>query len=344
MVRTPRSLRATRLLLLALAGGLVVGLAQSPAQPGKVKSPESKHAMDLAARKANQDKFADATKYGVEVYLDPNVDQFVCVTDKGVVALQPKAGWNEAKGKAPTWKHAMNLRVRKAGEKDFDKDKTQKIGVEVYQDPNTGNLVYITDTGHVASIAGAAWAEAKGKAPEWKLAMELPARKAAEKEITKDTKRYGVEVFNDPFTNHLIFIAETGSIAVVPGTAKVEGKVKDPVSKSAMSLAIRKAGEADFNDKTQRHGVEVFADPNTGKLILISEQGQIAVPQATAYVESGKGKAPEWQHGLELAARKAGENSFGPMTAKFGLEVFKDEGTGSILYVTEKGSLAVPVK
>lgn len=343
MPRTRISLRATRLLLLAVVSALAVGLGHTPAQPGKVKSPESKHAMDLAARKANQDKFADATKYGVEVYLDPNVDQFISLTDKGVIALQPKAGWSDAKGKSPEWKHAMNLRVRKAGEGDFS-DKTQKFGVEVYLDPNTSNLVYITDTGHVASIPGSAWTDAKTKSPEWKLAMELPARKAAEKEITKDTKRFGVEVFLDPFTNHLIFIAETGSIAVVPGTSMVAEKVKDPVSKSAMSLAVRKAGEADFNEKTQRYGVEIFADPNTGKLVLVTETGQIAVPQAAAFVEAGKGKAPEWQHGLELAARKAGENAFGPMTAKHGLEVFKDEGTGSIIYITEKGSIAVPVK
>lgn len=334
--------RATSLLLLATIGLLAV-LPQSSAQPGKVKSPESKHAMDLAARTAKQDKFADATKHGVEVYLDPNVDQFVCLTDKGFIALQPKTGWNEAKGKAPEWKHAMNLRVRKAGEGDFS-DKTGKIGVEVYLDPNTGNLVYITDTGHVASIAGTGWTDAKGKAPEWKLAMELPARKAAEKEVTKDTKRYGVEVFQDPFTNNLIFIAETGSLAVVPGTATVMGKVKDPVLKTAMNLAVRKAGEADFNDKTQKYGVEVFQDPNTSKLVIVTETGQIAVPQAAAFTDAGKAKPAEWAHGLELQARKAGENAFGPNTAKYGIEVFKDEGTGSIIYITEKGSIAVPVK
>lgn len=337
------SLRTTRLLLLVLVTTLTAGLTFSPAQPGKVKSPESKHAMDLAARKADQTKFSDAPKYGVEVYLDPNVDQFVCLTDKGVIALQPKTGWNEAKGKSPTWKHAMNLRVRKAGEGNFS-DKTQKIGVEVYLDPNTNNLVYVTDTGHVASIPSQSWTDAKDKAPEWKLAMELPARKAAEKEITKDTKRFGIEVFQDPFTNHLIYICETGSLAVIPGTVNNMGKVKDPLSKSAMSLAVRKAGESDFNEKTQRYGVEIFEDPNTGKVVLVSENGHIAIPQAAAYADAGKGKAPEWQHGLELLARKAGENSFGAMTAKYGLEVFKDEGIGSIIYITQNGSIAVPVK
>jgi hypothetical protein len=343
MPRTPLSLRAARLLLLVFVFGLAVGLPQLPAQPGKVKSPESKHAMDLAARKATQKLFSEATKYGVEVYLDPNVDQFVCLTDKGIVALQPKTGWTEAKGKSPEWKHAMNLRVRKAGEGDFS-DKTQKIGVEVYLDPNTGNLVYITDTGHLASIPATSWTDAKDKPPEWKLAMELPARKASEKEVTKETKRYGVEVFLDPFTNHLIFISETGSLAVVPGTATIQGKVKDPVLKTAMNLAVRKAGEADFNEKTQKYGLEVFQDPNTSKIVFITETGQIAVPQAATFADTAKDKPAAWQHGLDLQARKAGENAFGPMTAKYGLEIFKEEGTGSLIYITEKGSIAVPVK
>jgi len=233
----------------------------------------------------------------------------------------------------------MNLRVRKAGEANFDKDKTAKFGVEVYLDPNTGNLVYITDTGHVASIPAAGWVDAKDGAADWKRGMELPVRKAAEKELTKDTKRFNVEVYSDPYTKNLIFIAETGSIAVVPGT--VSDKVENPVSKTAMSLSVRKGDEDFFNDKTQRYGIEVYQDANTKKVLLISETGQIAIPQdGAAFVE----KTADWLHGLNLQARKAGENTFGSMTAKYGLEVFKDPVSGTLLYISEKGSLGVPVK
>ena len=55
--------------------------------------------------------------------------------------------------KAPKWMHGLEFRVRKADEKDFNKD-TKKIGIEVFQDTNNGNLVYITETGSIAVVPG----------------------------------------------------------------------------------------------------------------------------------------------------------------------------------------------
>ncbi len=43
------------------------------------------------------------------------------------------------------------------------------------------------------------------------------------------------------------------------------------------NLRVRKSGEPDFNDKTQKFGIEVFRDPSTGNWIYISETGSIAV-------------------------------------------------------------------
>ena len=49
----------------------------------------------------------------------------------------------------------------------------------------------------------------------WKSAIALKARKGGDK--TFDTaKKYGIEVFQDNRTGNLIFICETGSIAVLP--------------------------------------------------------------------------------------------------------------------------------
>ncbi len=53
--------------------------------------------------------------------------------------------------KAPKWMHGLDLRVRKGGEADFTKD-TKKIGVEVFRDENTGNLVYISEAGSIAVV------------------------------------------------------------------------------------------------------------------------------------------------------------------------------------------------
>lgn len=57
----------------------------------------------------------------------------------------------EGKAKAPDWKHGMELRVRKAGEADFNKE-TKKFGIEVFRDDNNGNLIYISETGSIAVV------------------------------------------------------------------------------------------------------------------------------------------------------------------------------------------------
>ena len=45
--------------------------------------------------------------------------------------------------------------------------------------------------------------------------MDLTARKGGEKDFDK-AKKFGIEVFQDNRTGNLIFISETGSIAVLP--------------------------------------------------------------------------------------------------------------------------------
>ena len=122
----------------------------------------------------------------------------------------PKVG---AGVKAPDWKNAMELRLRKAGEPDFN-DKTKKIGVEVFLDSNNGNIVYISETGSVAVLpAKLVKMDESKRTPDWKHGMELAARKADEKEFSKDTKRYGVEVFYDAFAGAVLYVGETGAIA-----------------------------------------------------------------------------------------------------------------------------------
>jgi hypothetical protein len=169
--------------------------------------------------------------------------------------------------------------VRKAGEKDFNKD-TRKFGVEVFLDENNGNLVYITQTGEIAVVPGKLSEQTTKTGPNWQHGMELAVRKEGEKEFTKDTKRYGIEVFKDEPTGNLIYIGETGNICVVPAKlAKYtpDGKAKAPEWKQAMELSARKAGEAEFTAKTKKYGVEVYSDENNGNLIYITETGDFSV-------------------------------------------------------------------
>jgi hypothetical protein len=60
--------------------------------------------------------------------------------------------------------------------------------------------------------------------------------------------------------------------------------------------------------------------------------------------EKGKAadtKAPKWLHGLDLRCRKGGEPDFTPKTQKFGIEVFRDENNGNLIYISETGSIGV---
>jgi hypothetical protein len=57
----------------------------------------------------------------------------------------------EDKGKAPIWKHGVEIKVRKAGERDFG-SQTRGFGIEVYQDENNGNLIYLSETGSIAVV------------------------------------------------------------------------------------------------------------------------------------------------------------------------------------------------
>lgn len=60
-------------------------------------------------------------------------------------------------------------------------------------------------------------ADNKAKSPTWMYGLSLNSRKASEDDFNKDTKKYGLEVFKDEENGNLIYISETGSIAVVRG-------------------------------------------------------------------------------------------------------------------------------
>src|SRR5262245_12444864 len=52
-------------------------------------------------------------------------------------------------------------------------------------------------------------------------------------------------------------------------------------------------------------------------------------------------KKPTFLHGMNLGARKAVEDSFSERTTRIGVEVFRDENNGNLIYISETGSIAV---
>jgi hypothetical protein len=326
-----------------LSGGIgllaALTLSQALAQDDKVKPPVFKHAMEVKVRKAGEKDFEKAPKTGVEVFLDPNTNRLVYLSEAGSIGVRPAPGSFEAKVQAPVWSHSMDLKVRKAGEDKFD-DKTQKIGVEVYYDTNAGSLLYITDKGTIAVIPGKAISDKeKAKDPEFSHAMEISVRKAGEAKFTEKTRKVGVEVYFDPNTGNLIYLSETGSMAVQPGSKTTDASPKAPEWKAGMELRVRKSAEKFFNNDTVKHGVEVYKDENNGKMVFLSETGAIGVLSTPAAADPRKD--PEWKYGLVVAARKAGEAEFTDKTRKVGIEVYTHEGTNSAIYITEGSNLAV---
>jgi hypothetical protein len=250
----------------------------------KSKGPAWLTGLDLPTRKAGQPKFDKMTKvHSMEVFRDPNVDNYLFITEQGFIAACNGKLFPGASNKTPKWVHSVDLQVRKGGVKEFTKD-TQKYGIEVYSDGNTGNLIYITEHGHVAIIPETKEIPAdKGKSPDWLHGLDLSCRKSDEKSFTKDTRKFGIEVYHDVTTGNLIFISETGSIGVTPAPKDVKAptpKAAEPVWTHGLNVKCRKNGEEKFSPTTKGWGAEVFTDPNVQVTIYVNEDGKIAVMSA----------------------------------------------------------------
>lgn len=241
------------------------------------------------------------------------------------------------------WTHAFDLASRKVGESEFSPT-TQKFGVEALRDLNTDLGLYITEKGSIALAGGfgGLTPPISAKGPTWVTGLDLSARKAGEKEFTKSTKVFALEVFRDPNADNAVYITADGLIAAAPARGKIVGGDKAPKWLHSFDLNVRKGGVKEWKDAA-RIGLEVYRDDNTGNLIYISETGAIAVVPANdvAGGENAGDKAPSWLHGLDLAIRKADEPTFTKGTKKFGVEVFRDEANGNLVYLCETGSIAV---
>jgi hypothetical protein len=330
----------TRRIRIALLAALLLTLPSWGAGDD-VTAPRWLYGLALKCRKGNQADFdKDTRRWGLEAFKNENNGNLVYIAETASVAVLPNAGGlTTGEAKPPKWLHGLALKCRRAGQNDFTAD-TPKFGVEVFRDEQSGNTLYISETGTVVALPGGpATAAAALKPPTWLHGLELRCRKAREAEFTKDTKHFGVEVFRDENNGNLIYISETGSIAVLGGVQATGGALKAPTWLYGLEVRCRKGGQTEFDKDTPQFGVEAFKDENVGSLVYISETGALAVlPKAGAPADPVKG--PTWLQGLDLKCRKAGEPDFDKNTPRIGVEVFKDENNGAILYVTETGSLA----
>lgn len=256
------------------------------------------------------------------------------VATAGLLATGTPAAAQEKKATPPKHLYGHDLRVRPGGNPNFGPE-TPRIGVELFHDEGTKAIIAISETGALAvapaPTGGAAGSE---KTCKWLTAHDLNCRKAGENDFTQKTKKWGVELFQDRGTNRLLYVCESGAVALAPVPG---GLVTDrgPKWHHALDTKVR-APEQEKFDSAKKIGMEVFKDENTGGLIYITEVGAIAPAPAPAAAPK-KVADPKTQYGLVLRVRSGDEPNFTEKTKQMGLEVFEDPNSNTLFYLTDAG-------
>ncbi|MBA4190203.1 MAG: hypothetical protein C0467_19635 [Planctomycetaceae bacterium] len=336
--------------LTALTAGFVFlfgATGQAVAQKDKAKEPAKAvagppkflYGHDLRVRPGGETDWVKANKIGIEVFevQDEGVPAIVAISETGSIAVIPKVTPGEKK--TCDWLTAHDMSVRKAGEAVFS-SKTKKFGVELFRDNGSNRLLYVSETASLAFSAIPAGL-VNNKGPKWHHALEPKVRAPAQAGF-ENAKRVGLEIFKDENTGGLIYITDIGAIAAAaaPASPPEPNKIAPPKTEYGLVLKVRAAGETDFTETTKRIGVEVFSDPNANnQLLYITEAGYVAVaPKPATFNAEQKGVT--WKGAMALKARKGGVKGF-EAAAKYGIEVFEDNRTGHLIFISDTGSISV---
>ncbi len=244
----------------------------------------------------------------------------------GLVAALSLTATAEPPTVKPAWAYGHDLPVRSGGAADFAAAKL--VGVEVYRDTAAGAFVAVTHAGGLA-VTAADVAPTSGSIA-WLFAHDYPAGKGT----------VGVEGFKDVGSGKLLCVSQAGMVAFAPLPAATAPAGKAPTRRHAVVLKVRKPSETDFGPTTAAFEVDCATDPATGGLIYTTAAGRLAAATAPTGPAPDESKPPVALYGLTVRARQPGEAAFGPTTKAFGVEVFRDENTGGLLYVSETGSIA----
>jgi hypothetical protein len=303
----------------------------------KGPAPKFLYGHDLKVRPGGKVDFSDAVRIGVEVFQDDNTKAIIAISEAGSLSVIKAAPIGT--DRTCKWLTAHDLSTRKADEPEFTQ-KTKKYGVEVFRDLGSNHLLYACETASIA-FADIPSGLVTDKGPKWHHAL-VPKVRAPEQLSFDNAKKFGMEIFKDENTGGLMYITETGGLATgpAPATAPDKTKILPPKTAYGLVLRVRGADETDFTEKTKRFGVEAFQDPNAADILFyISEAGFVATaPNPGALPADAKGVT--WKSAMVLRARKGGEKDFEKAT-KYGIEVFQDNRTGNLIFISNTGSIAV---
>lgn len=327
--------------LVVLASGVGPSAAQDKSPKGgksKAVAPKFLYGYNLRVRPGGEKDWPKARRVGVEVFQDETTKAAVAISEDGWITVFPAGPLGEKK--EFEYLTGLDLRVRRAGESEFTQG-TQRFGVELFRDLRSNRLLYACQSGSIAT-APVPGNLVEDKGPKWHHGLTLKVREPDQDKF-ETAKAFGVEVYKDENTGGLLYVTETGSIAAglpAPATQPDKAKLARPKHAYGMVLMVRKADEPEFvTGKTRQISVEVFEDPNADALVYISETGSVAVAANPGKLQDGG--RPTWRTALALRARKAGDKDDFSNARKFGIEVFRDNRTGNLIFISETGALAV---
>ena len=238
------------------------------------------------------------------------------------------------------WKTAHFLGCRKAGELEFTQS-TKKWGVEMFQDRATNRLLYMCESGSVM-LAEVPPGLVTEKGPKWHHALEPKVRAPEQTEFT-NAKKFGMEIFKDENTGGLIYITEVGAIAPAsttrsrPPTRKKIAPPKGAVRAGSAGVPWR--GGKRFHRQDQAGEPGSVRRPERQRAVLSHGSRIRGNRSVHREVRSQREERDLEERAWPSALRKSGEKF--DDAKKFGIEVFEDNRTGNLIFVSETGSIAV---
>jgi hypothetical protein len=216
-------------------------------------------------------------------------------------------------------------------------DKVHSFRIETFLDKERKNWIHLSETGSLAVSPQTKELDAEGKVGGL-YSTELRARKVGETDFTDNTATHTIAVKHDGLSDSLIYVSDTGSIAVAK--AKVPtGAIKNFTHLTSYGFNVRKAGESEIDGNTPAYSFEIFRDENTGLLLFVSADGTIAVTSGD-HPAAGVKYSP-YLHAFACKSRKADEADFTAKTGSYGIELWKDRTSGFVYYASQIGSMAV---
>ncbi|MBX9580876.1 MAG: hypothetical protein K2X87_11260 [Gemmataceae bacterium] len=136
-------------------------------------------------------------------------------------------------------------------------------------------------------------------------------------------------------TPFVVVASDAGFLAAFPDGPV--GQDRRSHRQAGFDLRPRPAGEPEVTQGTKAWGVELFRDLGTNRLLYVTEAGAVASAPVPAALAADRG--PARLYGVNLRVRAPGEEGF-DKAKKFGVDVFRDDNTGGLVYAAETGSIA----